>query len=149
MNTAGMSIAAPRRMHKGSTNDKSVLAQNYDGDSLQINCKWAEPMNEEQKLYAKAFKAAVDEAKKEGGLIRIIEESTPSHELLLRARNTATGKEIRLHARYFCGLAEYVARVETIGSSESKFQNRLKGSNTDQLMSQYRDLRRRLYNHIR
>lgn len=148
MNTAGMAITAPRRIHSGNNSGKSVLEQHYKGDSIQINDKLAQPMNEEQKLYAKAFKAAIDDAASEG-LVRIIEDRTPSHTLLLRARNTATGKEIRLHARYFCGLAEYVARIETSDGSTAKFQNRLTGSNTNQMMSQYRDLRRRLYNHIK
>jgi hypothetical protein len=148
MNGTGMSMASTRRFHAVDNGAKSALGQHYNGDMVQINGKWAHPMAEHHKLYAKAFKAVVDDASSEG-LVRVIMEQTPSHTLLIRARNMQTGNEIRLHGRYFNGIGEYVAAVETIGSSESKFQNRLTGSNTDQLMSQYRDLRRRLYNHLK
>ncbi len=137
--------SAPRKQTHSKNSKTSLLDNNYDGDNLHFRNRCAAPKNEVEMLYTKAFKEAVDSVPKQE--IRITQTRTP-YDLYLYATNRTTGKSIILHAKTM-EVGFYTARVQVYQDGKSEILNWLKGEDTNHVMSQYRDLKKRLYNHIR
>jgi hypothetical protein len=143
--------AAPRRhIHAGNNGTRSLLNQYFTKNQLHFYSNSAIPRTERQGLYAKAFREAVDKAA--GSEIKVAQLKTQPYELCISALNTRTGREIRLYASIFVGLPEmpeYSAAVYKLDGESSQLMNTLKANSLKKLMAQYKNLRDRLYNHIR
>ncbi len=145
--------AAPRRnTYTGNNSTKSLLDPYLTKNQLYFhNNNSAIPRTIVQMLYARAFKKAVDKAANSNN-IRIAKLKTPPYELCISALNTRTGREIRLYASIFVDLPEmpeYSAVVYKLDGESLQLMNTLKANNSKKLSAQYKDLKDRLYNHIR
>ncbi len=142
--------AAPRRhIHAGNNGERAILSPYVaiEDCKLRFGSTWAQPRTHQNLLYTKAFKEAVTKAA--GSDIRVVQLRTPPYELCISAKNSATGREIRLYASFFADLPVYSASLQKLDGESAQFMKKLKANNHKKLMAQYKNLRDRLYNHIR
>jgi hypothetical protein len=137
--------SAPRRHMQKSNEAKSLVRDHYEGNNLNFVGRSEAPNDEIEKLYANAFREAVDSAPK--GEIKITQARTP-YDLYLCATNRKTGKAVILHAKTL-GVGFYNARVQARENGQAEYLNWLTANDPNKVRAQYKELREYMVKHIK